>query len=95
MWEGMRDERPADLETLLPGASPDALDLIHGLLQINPDKRLSAEQALAHPYVAQFHDPEHEPSVGRTITIPIDDNTKVGARHLQPRSCMAAFASVQ
>ena len=73
----MRDDKPADLATLFPHASPEALDLLKGLLQINPHKRLSASQALQHPYVAQFHDPEHEPSAGRTITIPIDDNTKV------------------
>lgn len=77
MWEGMRDDKPADLATIFPHASPEALDLLKGLLQINPHKRLSASQALQHPYVAQFHDPEHEPSAGRTITIPIDDNTKV------------------
>ena len=78
MWEGMRDDHAADLTAMFPTASPEALDLLRGLLQINPHKRLSAEQALAHPYVAQFHDPEHEQSAGRTITIPIDDNTKVG-----------------
>ncbi|KAK9833060.1 hypothetical protein WJX74_006151 [Apatococcus lobatus] len=85
MWEGMRDDKPADLAALFPHASPEALDLLKGLLQINPHKRLSAAQALQHPYVAQFHDPDHEPSAGRTITIPIDDNTKFNIADYQEK----------
>ena len=38
----------------------------------------SAEEALRHPYCAQFHNPHDEPVALATITIPIDDNTKVG-----------------
>ena len=37
----------------LPGASEDCLDLLNKLLQFNPDKRLSAIQALKHPYVVR------------------------------------------
>jgi mitogen-activated protein kinase 15 len=44
--------------------------------QFNPAKRLSAAEALRHPYVAQFHSPEDEPSCSRVITIPINDNCK-------------------
>jgi len=49
------------------------------LTQFNPAKRISAEEALAHPYVASFHNEADEPSHPEIITIPIDDNTK--ARH--------------
>jgi len=38
-----------------PNASPNALDLIKKLLVFNPKKRLTAKQALEHPYVAAFH----------------------------------------
>ena len=38
----------------------------------------SADDALRHPYCAQFHNAADEPSAPNTITIPIDDNTKVG-----------------
>lgn len=46
------------------------------LLQFNPSKRLTAAEALAHPYVAQFHNPADEPSCSKIITIPINDNHK-------------------
>lgn len=40
------------LDTLLPpDTPPEALDLLRGLLVFAPDKRLSAAQALQHPYV--------------------------------------------
>ncbi|XP_074243362.1 mitogen-activated protein kinase 15 isoform X2 [Saimiri boliviensis] len=44
------------LDALLPpDTSPEALDLLRRLLVFAPDKRLSASQALQHPYVRRFH----------------------------------------
>ena len=60
--------------------SEDALDLLSRLLVFNPARRLSAAEALAHPYVAQFHAPADEPIADSVITIPINDNTKARAR---------------
>ena len=46
------------------------------LLQFNPKKRLTAEQALEHPYVAAFHDPKEEIVCDHKIRIPLDDTQK-------------------
>merc|ERR1711998_70318 len=63
--------------TAKPSASDiEAIDLLRRLLQFNPMKRISAEAALSHPYVSQFHNPDDEPGCDRDISIPIDDNTK-------------------
>lgn len=37
-----------------------ALDLLERMLAFNPAKRITVEDALAHPYLAFFHDPEDE-----------------------------------
>eukprot|EP00010_Vexillifera_abyssalis_P004737 CAMPEP_0201552012 /NCGR_PEP_ID=MMETSP0173_2-20130828/12196_1 /ASSEMBLY_ACC=CAM_ASM_000268 /TAXON_ID=218659 /ORGANISM="Vexillifera sp., Strain DIVA3 564/2" /LENGTH=407 /DNA_ID=CAMNT_0047962403 /DNA_START=25 /DNA_END=1248 /DNA_ORIENTATION=- len=65
-----------ELSDLFPHASSDALDLLRQCLTFNPERRITAEGALKHPYVGQFHDPENEESCGRVVKICIDDNIK-------------------
>lgn len=68
---------PHKLAHMYPNASADALDLMQKLLVFNPNKRLTAEEALSHPYVKDFHNIDDEPSAKEPIRISIDDNTKV------------------
>lgn len=37
-----------------------ALDLLGRMLTFNPVKRISVEEALAHPYLEQYYDPTDE-----------------------------------
>mmetsp|Transcript_8259 Transcript_8259/g.28981 ORF Transcript_8259/g.28981 Transcript_8259/m.28981 type:complete len:492 (+) Transcript_8259:219-1694(+) len=46
------------LEKLIPHVSPDCVELITKLLCYNPDDRLSARQALRHPYFREIRDQE-------------------------------------
>uniref|UniRef100_A0A669DWI8 mitogen-activated protein kinase n=1 Tax=Oreochromis niloticus TaxID=8128 RepID=A0A669DWI8_ORENI len=43
------------------GANPLAVDLLERMLVLDTDKRITAAEALAHPYFAQYHDPDDEP----------------------------------
>jgi len=43
------------------GANPLAIDLLEKMLELDTDKRITAEQTLAHPYLAQYADPSDEP----------------------------------
>lgn len=40
---------------------PDAVDLLEKMLVFDPKKRVTAADALAHPYLAPYHDPTDEP----------------------------------
>lgn len=47
---------------LFPKSNELALDLLEKLLAFNPAKRISVEDALRHPYLEPYHDPEDEPT---------------------------------
>ncbi|CAJ1049424.1 mitogen-activated protein kinase 6 [Xyrichtys novacula] len=49
------------LAKLLPEVSPQALDFLEKILTFNPMDRLTAEEALAHPYMADYSFPLDEP----------------------------------
>ena len=38
-----------------------ALDLLERMLTFNPNRRIKVEEALAHPYLEQYYDPQDEP----------------------------------
>ncbi|XP_024913133.1 mitogen-activated protein kinase 11 isoform X2 [Cynoglossus semilaevis] len=50
-----------DLEKIFRGANPLAVDLLKRMLVLDCDGRISACEALSHPYFSQYHDPEDEP----------------------------------
>ena len=44
---------------MYPNANPLAIDLLDKCLTFNPRKRITVEEALAHPYLEPYHDPEY------------------------------------
>lgn len=41
--------------------NPQMVDLLERMLTFNPNKRISAAEALTHPYLSTYHDPDDEP----------------------------------
>lgn len=49
-------------KAMFPKTSDLALDLLEKLLAFNPVKRITVEEALRHPYLEPYHDPDDEPN---------------------------------
>uniref|UniRef100_A0AAX7TJY2 Mitogen-activated protein kinase n=1 Tax=Astatotilapia calliptera TaxID=8154 RepID=A0AAX7TJY2_ASTCA len=61
-----------------------ALDLLGRMLTFNPIKRITVEEALAHPYLEQYYDPSDEPVAEEpfTFTMELDDLPKERLKEL-------------
>ncbi len=46
---------------MFPSASHEGLDLLEKMLQFNPAKRITVDQALEHPYLESLHQADDEP----------------------------------
>ena len=56
----------------------DAIKLTRQLLQVIPEERISANEAIRHPYVSKFFNPKTESSVcQRDVRPPIDDDVQL------------------
>ncbi|XP_074997058.1 mitogen-activated protein kinase 15 isoform X2 [Calonectris borealis] len=74
----MSSRQRVTFEEILPPSTPlPALDLLKKLLVFNPDKRLTAEEALQHPYVKRFHCPAREPSLDYDVILPLGDDIQL------------------
>jgi len=77
MMESIPRVKGQDLGTVYPKASPEAIDMMKKLLAFNPNKRMSVEEALRHPFVEQFHDESDEPRCTKSLKLKIDDNKRL------------------
>nr|ACM46122.1 MAP kinase [Hyaloperonospora parasitica] len=91
------------LAQMFADAPPDALDLLQKMLVIDPNKRITVNDALAHPYLASIRNVEDETTAissfdfdfeNETLTKPVlqkliwDD-----MRHFHPEVCEGSSAS--
>lgn len=53
---------PPPLRQVFPNAAPVALDLLAKMMKFDPLERISVTDALAHPFLSQYHDPTDEPT---------------------------------
>eukprot|EP00929_Paragymnodinium_shiwhaense_P032355 TRINITY_DN17945_c0_g1_i3.p1 TRINITY_DN17945_c0_g1~~TRINITY_DN17945_c0_g1_i3.p1 ORF type:complete len:427 (-),score=73.31 TRINITY_DN17945_c0_g1_i3:856-2136(-) len=81
-------EAPCEGEALkdfVPSASDDCIDLLRRLLEKDPTKRISASDALAHPYVAYLHDPTGEGVAEKPFSWAFDSGWEPTKRAIQDR----------
>lgn len=60
-------KKKVPLNTIIKYSDPQALDLLSKMLELNPKRRITPLEALAHPYLAEFHDPNDEPTFTGSI----------------------------
>nr|PIS51110.1 mitogen-activated protein kinase MKC1 [[Candida] auris] len=53
--------RRVPFSELFPNANPLALDLLEKMLTLDPHQRITVDEALKHPYMSVWHDPNDEP----------------------------------
>ncbi|XP_072328913.1 mitogen-activated protein kinase 14B isoform X2 [Scyliorhinus torazame] len=58
-----------DFRQVFPDMKKEAVDLLEKMLHLDPDERITACDALAHPYLSEYHDPDNEP-----VAEPYDDS---------------------
>eukprot|EP01138_Halocafeteria_seosinensis_P001741 gb/GECG01001784.1/.p1 GENE.gb/GECG01001784.1/~~gb/GECG01001784.1/.p1 ORF type:complete len:537 (+),score=84.51 gb/GECG01001784.1/:1-1611(+) len=67
--------RGVPFKRLFPRANPEALDLLSKMLTFDPQKRISVQEALEHPYLADYHCPEDEPEASQALPEDFDRKT--------------------
>merc|ERR1711976_452976 len=72
MYSNFRPTKTKKLNEVIPHAPKEAIDLLTKLIKFNPEKRVTAEEALQHPYLAKFPNPHDEPHSLRKIFTPIE-----------------------
>lgn len=58
---GLPPQKKKNFREVFPDMDRNAVDFLEGMLQLDPETRLTAKQGLAHPFLAEYYDPESEP----------------------------------
>lgn len=71
----VRDRRHS-LDEMLRNSCDDAMSLVKSLLVLDPDGRLTAKEAIAHPYVHRFRTASANMEMRTDIRPPLDDDVR-------------------
>lgn len=80
LLSSINTKKSESMEGVFSSMPADAVDLLKRLLVFNPQKRITVDEALKHPYLARFHKPTEEVVCTKKIVVPIDDNEKCSTR---------------
>ncbi|CAH8617935.1 unnamed protein product [Schistosoma haematobium] len=73
------------LDQLLINVDKTATDLLYKMLHFNPHKRITALEALKHPYVRKFYSPNEIMIMNHHVTPPLDDNIQLTVSEYRDR----------
>lgn len=58
---GLRPQKKKNFKDVFASMDENAVGIMEGMLLLDPETRLTVKQALSHPFLAEYHDPESEP----------------------------------
>jgi len=58
----MPDFEKRPFSEVFAGANPLAIDLLEKMLVLDPDHRITSDEAIKHKYLEIYHDPDYEPT---------------------------------
>lgn len=67
LCQSLKEKKSIDWEIYFKDSNPQAIDLMRAMLEFNPKKRITCEEALKHPYLKDLHCPEDEPSFDKEL----------------------------
>ncbi|VDD87072.1 unnamed protein product [Enterobius vermicularis] len=76
-------KEPLAWSNILPKASSKAIDLITKLMEIAPWKRITADEALKHPFLDIYHNPRTEPNCSEKVYFDADAIEKLPVTELK------------
>lgn len=77
------DKAKKPLLTSIKYENPDALDLLSKLLQVNPNERISASDAIAHPYLKSFYEPSDEPTFKGEVDFKFENDPNITVEDIE------------
>ena len=94
----LEEKQKINLSEIIPSANKLALDLLDKMLDLNPIRRITVEEALKHPYLEQLHEPEDEPTFEGEIDFTFEYNPKLSLEELEKLimkeiSCYPSFSA--
>lgn len=73
----LNSQKMYNFKKYFKGASPDCLDFLRRCLEFNPDKRITVEESLEHPYLSKFRNPIEETVSDKIVNVPISDSRRL------------------
>jgi len=68
----VRSIAPANIQHMFPGSPSDGVDLLSAMLSFDPAKRITVDEALAHPFLASVRAPQSELSAVAPMSAAIE-----------------------
>lgn len=73
----MGHKDPVPWTKMYPKASKKAINFLSRMLVLNPKNRITVEQALVHPYLNKYHDPDDEPICVPTFNFDFENEVRM------------------